>query len=197
MIFPKEIESSVSNMVLKSPKTEESYRKQFLTTPLLQEIKERLQEIEQNKLFLGSKYKDYNLLICKPDGSPCDPKSFNVMFKKYQTEMGINKDDQIEFQGLRKSGQMHKVRLSQNNYQLVAESSGQSPEVLMSNYNEAFEHEKRNLSMLVETSFYPSDNNVTENNLQDATVILHALQDNPDLSKQILQLLQANATNIS
>jgi len=46
---------------------------------------------------------------------------------------------------------MHKVRLSQNNYQLVAENSGQSPEVLMSNYNEAWESEKRTLSLLVET----------------------------------------------
>lgn len=57
--------------------------------------------------------------------------------------------------GLRKSGQMHKVRLSQNNYQLVAENAGQSPEVLMNHYNEALDYEKRALSRLVENSFYP------------------------------------------
>lgn len=50
---------------------------------------------------------------------------------------------------------MHKVRLTQNNYQLVAENSGQSPEVLMSNYNEAREIEKRALAAMVERSFYP------------------------------------------
>ena len=50
---------------------------------------------------------------------------------------------------------MHKVRLSQNNYQLVAESSGQSPEVLMAHYNEALDSEKRDLSKMVEQSFYP------------------------------------------
>lgn len=49
----------------------------------------------------------------------------------------------IDLQGLRKSGQMHKVRLTKNNYQLVAENGGQSPEVLMSNYNEALDTEKR------------------------------------------------------
>ena len=42
--------------------------------------------------------------------------------------------DQTAFQGLRKSGQMHKVRLTQNNYHLVAANSGQPPGVLMSNY---------------------------------------------------------------
>lgn len=50
---------------------------------------------------------------------------------------------------------MHKVRLSQNNYQLVAENAGQSPEVLMNHYNEALDYEKRALSRLVENSFYP------------------------------------------
>ena len=91
---------------------------------------------------------------------------------------------------------MHKVRLSQNNYQLVAESSGQSPEVLMSNYNEAYEHEKRTLSMLVETSFYSATNDESENNKQDTMALLQALQKNPELSKQILQLLQVGAVNL-
>lgn len=69
---------------------------------------------------------------------------------------GIPEKDMIEFQGLRKSGQMHKVRLSQNNYQFVAESSSQSLEVLMSHYNEALESEKRALARLIEDSFYPA-----------------------------------------
>ena len=43
-----------------------------------------------------------------------------------------------------------------NSYQLVAENSGQSPEVLMSNYNEARETEKRALAAMAESSFYPS-----------------------------------------
>ena len=118
--------------------------------------------------------------------------------------MGICEDDQIEFQGLRKSGQMHKVRLSQNNYQLVAESSGQSPEVLMANYNEALETEKRTLSLLVETSFYQTNNNSTNTNdiksnivtlpkADDKEKILEALQNNPILAQQILQQILSSA----
>lgn len=111
--------------------------------------------------------------------------------------------DQIEFQGLRKSGQMHKVRLSQNNYQLVAQSAGQSPEVLMSNYNEALESEKRTLSLLVETNFYPGGATPpaapTQAPLQAGAVgaLLEQVQQDPALSRQILQLLLSNALNIA
>jgi integrase len=194
-VFPKEVSTSKSNLVLKPPKTDGSYRKQYLTTPLLQEIKQRIREINEYKEFFGSEYRDYGLLICKPDGRPYDPHSFVKPFKRYQTQLGIAEDEQIEFQGLRKSGQMHKVRLSQNNYQLVAESGGQSPEVLMSNYNEALESEKRTLSMLVETSFYAPVAINTERAPQtgDKSRVMDALLNNPEFAQQIMQLLQVGA----
>jgi len=88
---------------------------------------------------------------------------------------------------------MHKVRLTKNNYQLVAENSGQSPEVLMSNYNEALVSEKRTLSLLVETSLYPHEAAQEAQNANDLTYILQTIQDNPDLSKQIMQVLISNA----
>lgn len=190
-VFPPELKTSKSRLILKGPKTEESVRFQYLTTPLLQEIKERLDEIEENKRFYGADYHDYGLLICKPDGTPIDPRSFSKQFKQFQRKMGIEDTDMIDMQGLRKSGQMHKVRLSKNNYQLVAETAGQSPEVLMSNYNEALEDEKKTLSMLVETSFY--SNETTSKANVDVTAILQTLQSSPELSQQLLQLLQSHA----
>lgn len=95
---------------------------------------------------------------------------------------------------------MHKVRLSKNNYQLVAENSGQSPEVLMSNYNEALESEKRTLSLLVETSFYPNTTPVSD--VPSATeaqvdALLQKLQQDPALSQQLLQKLLSNALGAS
>lgn len=195
-IFPKTIPSAKSSLILKGPKTEGSVRKQYLTTPLLLEIKERLDQIRSNKEFFGKEYHDYGLLICQPDGKPIDPKSLNKSFKKWQSEMNI--EDQIEFQGLRKSGQMHKVRLSKNNYQLVAENSGQSPEVLMSNYNEALESEKRTLSLMVETSFYPQTSTAgvkTPTAGLEMDAVLQAIQNNPELSKQILQTLLLGAVH--
>ena len=195
-VFPKEVPNSKSSLILKAPKTEGSIRKQYLTTPLLQEIRERVDEIRENKDFFGKEYQDNGLLICEPDGRPIDSKAFDKWFKRWQTTSGIQ--NQIEFQGLRKSGQMHKVRLTKNNYQLVAENGGQSPEVLMSNYNEALDSEKRTLSLLVETNFYQSNatvNTSTTDKHFDIETTMQAIQGNPELAKQILQLLLSNAVN--
>ena len=95
---------------------------------------------------------------------------------------------------------MHKVRLSKNNYQLVAENSGQSPEVLMSNYNEALESEKRTLSLLVETSFYPNSTPPSDTSAAtevQVAVLLQQLQQDTALSQQLLQKLLANALGAS
>lgn len=193
-IFPKSVPGAKSSLILKGPKTEGSFRKQYLTTPLLLEIRDRLKQIESNKKFFGGEYQDYGLLICQPDGKPIDPKSLNKSFKKWQAAMKI--EEQIEFQGLRKSGQMHKVRLSKNNYQLVAENSGQSPEVLMSNYNEALDSEKRTLSLMVETSFYQQaflDNPDPVDTDEEADAVMLLLQNKPELMEQILQNLLPGA----
>lgn len=189
-VFPKEIAHSKSCLVLTTPKNERSVRKSYLTAPLIDEIRQRMKEIEQNKEILGSEYQDYDLLICKPDGRPFDPKAFNKIFKSWQTEFGIPKDEQIEFQGLRKSGQMHKVRITNNNYQLVGESAGHTPAVLMSNYNEALDHEKKNMTRLVETSFYPQSESPVGN---QASELISLIENNPELAAQLMQLMTPNA----
>lgn len=194
-LFPKQVPTAKSSLILKALKTDGSHRKQYLTAPLIQEIRERMAEIKENKAFFGEEYHDYGLLFCQPDGRPYDPKTFDKAFKDQQRRMGIGEQDQIEFQGLRKSGQMHKVRLSQNNYQLVAENGGQSPEVLMSNYNEALESEKRALSRLVEDSFYsPSEIN-TPVMEDDLASLLEKIQQDPVLSRQLLQTLLVGAVH--
>ena len=83
---------------------------------------------------------------------------------------------------------MHKVRLTQNNYQLVADNAGQSPEVLMHNYNEVLDSEKRALAKMVEASFYPGQQNERLAD-DDLSVVLQKLQQNPELLQQLLQSL--------
>jgi hypothetical protein len=155
-----------------------------------------MDEINTNKELLGKEYHDNGLLICRPDGSPIEPKSLDKAFKDRQAALNIK--PQIDFQGLRKSGQMHKIRLCNNNYQLVAENAGQSPQVLMSNYNEALDSEKRTLTMMVETSFYPGaalPDASAPTKPEDAQSLLEKIQQDPALSKQLLQLLLSNALN--
>lgn len=186
-IYPKHLKTGKSSLIYKGTKTEKSWRKQYLTVPLIAEIKERLAQIERDKAYFGSAYTDNGLLFCQPDGRPLEPKMLDKCFKEHQRLLHIPEEEQIEFQGLRKSGQMHKIRLSQNNYQLVAENSGQSPEVLMHHYNEALESEKRALAAMVEQSFYPG---IAETKASPETAsIMDMLGKNPELASQILKNL--------
>ena len=171
---------------------EGSMRKQYLTRPLVQEIKERIAEINKAKELLGPEYQDNGFLICQPDGRPVDPNNLCKSFKEWQSTMNIT--DQIDLQGLRKSGQMHKIRLTKNNYQLVAANAGQSPEVLMHHYNEALEAEKQQLASMVESSFYPSLEKKSETAATlDPAEILKLIQENPDLAAKLMQLLKVSA----
>ena len=81
-----------------------------------------------------------------------------------------------------------------NNYQLVAANAGQSPEVLMHHYNEALEVEKQQLASMVESSFYPTPAKSNEEPASlDAAEILKLIQENPDLSAKLMQLLKVSA----
>lgn len=191
-VFPKQFSNAKSRLVLKTPKTEGSLRKQYLTRPLVQEIKERIAEINKTKELLGPEYQDNGFLICQSDGRPVDPNNLCKSFKEWQNTMNIT--DQIDLQGLRKSGQMHKIRLTKNNYQLVAANAGQSPEVLMHHYNEALEAEKQQLASMVESSFYPSLEKKSETlSTLDPAEILKLIQENPDLAAKLVQLLKVSA----
>jgi integrase len=193
-IFPKQLTTSKSSVILKGPKTERSYRKLYLTTPLLSEIKERLDEIKSNKEFFGKEYKDYGLLICHPDGRPIDPKSLDKAFKDWQKASQI--ENLIEFQGLRKSGQMHKIRITHNNYQLAADAAGNTAPVTMTHYDEVLDSEKRALSQEVEKSFYPKQ--APDAQLDgDAETLLQKMQKDPELLKQVVQIYRSSAVGVN
>jgi Phage integrase family. len=190
-VFPKQKATAKTSIILKSLKTEGSYRKNYIPAPLMQCIRERLDQIERNKEFFGSDYQDYGLLICYPNGCPIESKELNPMFKKTLKEHGIT--DIIEFQGLRKSGQMHKVRLTQNDYQLVAETGGHSPQVLMSNYNEAMDSEKRKLAALIGADLFHQESENEGGTDLSQQAIFEVLEKNPEMKYMLMQLINSGA----
>jgi integrase len=197
-VFPKQREESKSSMVAKDLKTEKSERTAYLTRQLMEEIRKRIERIKKDKAYYGDKYNDYGLLLCLPNGNPIEPINMGRRFKKWQEQNEIPKDNQIDFQGLRKSGQMHKIRLSQFNYQLVASLGGHSPAVLMKNYDEALETEKRSLASKIETNFYTLQDNAQssrEVSIEDdkAQELARQMTQNPQLLQQAMQIFLASA----
>lgn len=199
-VFPKQKKNATSSLVAKGLKTDKSERTVYFTRQLMEEIIKRIACIERDKAYYGEKYNDYGLLLCWPNGNPMEPINLGRLFKRWQKQNGISANSQIDFQGLRKSGQMHKIRLSQYNYQLVASLGGHSTEVLMNNYDEALETEKRALTNMIESSFYTRQVvSQLESPASDpddkAQKLADELAQNPQLLQQAMQIFLASAQN--
>lgn len=70
-------------------KTEESAKAIPLTAGLIKILKRRKKVVAQNKLLFGAEYKDHDLVFCKEDGSPINPKTLYNNFKKFTRSIGI------------------------------------------------------------------------------------------------------------
>lgn len=70
-------------------KTEESAKAIPLTAGLIKILKRRKKVVAQNKLLFGAQYKDHDLVFCKEDGSPINPKTLYNNFKKFTRSIGI------------------------------------------------------------------------------------------------------------
>ena len=63
----------------------------------------------------------------------------------------------------------------------------------MSNYNEALDSEKRTLSLMVETSFYPQEEKPQMSG--EVATVLEMIQSSPALTQQVLQVLLSGAVH--
>jgi Site-specific recombinase XerD len=199
-VFPKQVKTAKTSLILKGPKNEHGVRKIYLPKSLIAIIIERLEEIRENQKFFGIEYHDYDLLLCHPDGRPIEAKPLNKKFQALQADLKI--ENRIDFYGLRKSGQMHKLRLTNSNVQLVAENGGHTPAVMMGHYNDIYDFEKRALAELVEQSLYPLAAGTTERPITEETrlseeeKIMQRIQADPAFAKRLMQQIAANARQV-
>jgi len=155
-VFPKKIPKSKSSLILKTPKTKGSVRKIFLPTPLMNEIRDRIMHIEKWKAFYEDDYQNSGLLFCLDNGAPCESKRSDKKFSAWQKQYEIA--NPIDLQGLRKSGQTHKVHVTDNDYHVVSKAGGQSTAVLFNHYLKVDESELITLKELIENDFYGEPN---------------------------------------
>ena len=69
-------------IITKDPKTERSERYLGIPNELYEVLKKTKENQEMNKQYLGKKYKDYDLVYCKEDGSPYRPNHMSNRLKK-------------------------------------------------------------------------------------------------------------------
>ena len=136
-------------------------------------------QIEKDKQYYGDAYNDYGLLISLPNGDPVERTRMQRWFKNWQVKN--NAEVKIDMQGLRKSGAMYKLRLSDYDYQAVQLETGHStPNVLMEHYNEVMASEKSRLAEKVENDFYASREVKLESSAASFEELLLAVMADPN-----------------
>jgi integrase len=178
-VFPKKKGESGTQLVLLTPKTEGSVRRLYLNKFLSEDIAARLSQIEKDKQYYGDAYNDYGLLICLPNGDPVERTRMQRWFKDWQARNDT--EIKIDMQGLRKSGAMYKLRLSDYDYQAVQLETGHStPNVLMEHYNEVMVSEKSRLAEKFENDFYAGREVKAEIRASGIEELLQAVMADPE-----------------
>lgn len=70
-------------------KTKSGQRTVVLTDDAIRELKAHRKLQAQEKLLLGEAYQDHNLVFCKPDGTPLDPREFTKHFQRLLKKAGL------------------------------------------------------------------------------------------------------------
>jgi len=187
-VFPQKSKNTNSVLVLKKLKTKGSKRKCFLPAPLVDEIRARIISVQRFKDFYCAGYGNSGLLFCLENGDPQEPRLLTRKFTKWQRENKIS--NPIDLQGLRKSGQTHKVHITGNDYQVVAEMGGQSTKVLFDNYLAVDDGELKNLRDLIEDDFYAQTDPERKQKLYVQS-ILKKCDEDPTFLKLLLNGLQS------
>lgn len=190
-IFPSKVEGKKSVLILKQPKSEKSMRTVFLTDELCEELRRRKAVVETQKMRLGEKYNDFDLIFALPDGSPIEPNLIEKWFKKWQKTEGISLPS-VELHGIRHASATYKLRLSNGDVKSVQGDTGHaSAQMVTDLYAHILVNPRKKLCEALEEDFYKKTPSVTETQeagtpTVDIGTLLVCCSKNPELKNQIL-----------
>lgn len=194
-VFPPRVEDKGSRLVLKDPKTDNSNRIVYMTGPLKEEIRRRMEQIQREIAYHGDKYEkfDYQMLFSLPTGWPIEPKLCQKRFGRWLRGSGLAFPE-IDFHGIRHTSITYKVKLSGGDFSTVMGDSGHANIESISDYAEHFfDEDRQELAQLLERAFYcEDDENDVEDRLDKLLGQIHSLvQSNPPLRNRAQTALEA------
>jgi integrase len=81
--------SSKTQLVTQEPKTERSRRTLPVPEACLAALRHHRARQAEEKLALGPAYQDHDLVFCRPDGGPIDPRTLNRAFHRVLAQAGL------------------------------------------------------------------------------------------------------------
>lgn len=153
-IYSSKKHTSKSTLLVKKPKTDSSVRKVFITSELMHEIRQRIEQKENDRL--NYSWKDNDLLFCyREDGEPIDPSRCLRWFQKWQEEQVNFPYPYISFHAIRHSSATYKLLLSRGDYKSVQGDTGhKTADVLMNVYAKSQDTCRKSLLKQLAVDFY-------------------------------------------
>jgi len=194
LVFPNAKDSSKSMLILKTPKTKGSVRWLYLTKPIIQELQQRKQEIEKNKLYYGEDYNNYDLVFCQDNGNPIEPNLLEKRFRKWQMHNENLELPHIVFHGLRHSATTLLMYLSGSDAKTVQSITGHSSaKMVFDVYNHPLMNNQQRLVQKLESAMCQDNANdcpdyATQNN-DTVKSLLTAIKKDPSVLKQVFSTL--------
>ena len=189
-IFPEKKKDTISRLVLKSPKTASSKRILNLNDNIIDDIKARLKEIEEQKATNNDKYTDYGLLFAHPDGSPIEvrdmQKKFKIWQEKYSSEAGISLPT-VNSHAIRGYSATYKLMETHDIKAVQADLGHTTADMTLNYYASINDESRHNLASKFSARCYPTpeteEQNIDYTDFEDKVIELMA--NNPEFKKSL------------
>ena len=188
---------SSTELVLKRPKTESSIRKVWIPKTLAYILRDWQEKQEKLKEFMGCDYEDYNLVVALETGRPCEDRVIGNQFARLKKNAGL---PNVVFHSLRHSSTTYKLKLNHGDIKATQGDTGHSQASMVTEvYAHILDEERKINAQRFEAAFYANpDMRQTERELNakrpekaptDLQGLLHQLQQNPELTRQLRAIL--------
>ena len=195
-IFPQfEKRKNTTRLILKTPKTDSSVRKIWLPNTLASFLKQWKEDQGKYKEAYGDAYHDYNLVICQPNGIPCDGSIIRKGLSKLEKEAGL---PHVVFHSLRHTSTTYKLKLNNGDIKATQGDTGHSQaDMVMDLYSHILDEDRRVNAQKFEDSFYKQhmENYVDvpqANKKVDIDKVLEKIKQDTDLLQLLIATLSGN-----
>ena len=139
-------------LVLKTPKTESSVRVVFLPRTVALALIEAKKQQDEEKMLLGSDYKDFDLVLAQPGGRPYERRQIDRMLKMFIQENDLR---EVVFHSLRHSSTSIKLQISCGNIKAVQADNGHAQARMVTEvYAHTNNEERQLLAQKVDENFF-------------------------------------------
>ncbi len=178
--FPEWKRTNCKTMLtLKTPKTTSSVRTVFLPKTVALALIEAKKRQDEEKMLLGSDYKDFNLVLAQPGGRPYEPRQIDQMLAAFIQE---NELRSVVFHSLRHSSTSIKLQISRGNIKAVQGDTGHAQARMVTEvYAHTNNEERLLLAQKVDENFFQTPTPGAFAPTSEMQKVLQILAEKPEL----------------